>query len=263
MISNPIFSIIVPTYNSEKNIEGCLDSILSQTFNNYEVLIIDSCSNDNTKRIVEQLMLANTSIRFLQERDNGIYDAMNKGLVAAHGDWLYFLGSDDRLNSANVLEQVSEKIKKDDTTSVVYGNVRIKGDTSWAKDGDIYDGRFTLDKLLKKNICHQSIFYKRLFINAAIGNYNVNYKLCADWDFNLRCWAHKPFHFADIIIADFFGGGTTTIEHIDDNFSKDFKQIIWRLFTEKQLQQTSFNKPQVLLFSSLRRKVKAIWNNSF
>ncbi len=93
---------------------------------------------------------------------------------------------------------------------VVYGNVKVVGNTSWAKDGVIYDGSFDFEKLLNKNICHQAIFYNSGFVKGEVGNYNIDYKLCADWDFNLRCLAKTEFSFEPITVADFYAGGITT-----------------------------------------------------
>lgn len=225
----PQFSIIIPTFNSAKDIENCLNSILRQTFQNFEIIIQDNISTDNTVEIIKKISGTDDRIKLLIETDKGIYDAMNKGINLANGEWLYFLGSDDELYDNAVLQSIfiDSDVKQH---SVLYGDVQIVGDTSWAKDGEQYGGIFDVKKLLKKNICHQSIFYRRAFIKNDIGYYNIDYKLCADLDFNLRCRAKTDFLYLDKIIARFTGGGASTRDYEDKNFSRDFLQNVLSYF---------------------------------
>jgi hypothetical protein len=142
----------------------------------------------------------------------------------ARGEWIYFLGSDDELRDGRVLEAMMQACDAADH-DVVYGNVRVVGDTIWAKNGDIYDGPFSLEKLLRKNICHQAIFYRsRLLRN--IGEFNVNYRICADWDMNLRSWAKTKFKYVDVVVANFHAGGISSVG--DEQFAKDVTSNVVR-----------------------------------
>jgi glycosyltransferase involved in cell wall biosynthesis len=154
------------------------------------------------------------------EKDNGIYDAMNKGIKLAKGEWIYFLGSDDELYNPGVLQQVASFISGT-KADVVYGNVLVDGNAGWAADGDIYDGSFDIKKLLLKNICHQSIFYRKQFIVEHNISFDQNYPVCADWDFNVKCWAQGRFEFIPQVIARFNAGGASTKEVIDDEFGNE------------------------------------------
>jgi len=212
----PLFSIIIPTYNSSETIGRCIDSIRIQSFSDYEIIIIDNESEDKTINILQSY--GDIRINIHIGKDKGIYDAMNKGITQASGEWLYFLGSDDYLYENNILKQVSEKILNA-KEKIMYGNVQIEGDSGWSNNGEIYDGPFNLEKLLKRNICHQAIFYNHsVFID--MGNYNTAYKICADYDFNLKCYANYRFLYLDIIIAK-FTGGNTSFSGIDIEYSKD------------------------------------------
>ncbi len=202
----PLISIIIPTKNSEIYIANCLSSILSQTVQNYEIIILDSKSTDQTLSVAQSFN--DERIKIYVETDYGIYDGMNKGLKVANGKWLYFLGSDDELFDTYVLERISG-VLINSTNKIVYGNVIINGDAGWAKDGEIYDGKFDLKKILKKNICHQAIFYRDSVFNNM--SYNIKYKICADYDLNLRLFSKYVFEFQDIIIAKFKGGGKSAI----------------------------------------------------
>jgi glycosyltransferase involved in cell wall biosynthesis len=214
------FSIIIPSFNASKSIEACLDSIYRQGFPSFEVWIIDGGSTDNTIAIVEKFKARYAGLHIISEKDRGIYDAMNKGIDKASGEWLLFLGADDELYDPQVLENTAATIGTD--ANVLYGNVKIVGNTSWATDGAVYDGIFDTQKLLNKNICHQAIFYRTDFIRTQIGYYNIDYRLCADWDFNLRCWAKKPFQYLDSIVAYFHGGGETTKVLEDKKFTDEY-----------------------------------------
>jgi glycosyltransferase involved in cell wall biosynthesis len=222
----PKLSIIVPTLNSVDRIERCLDSIASQSFNDYEIVIQDGASPDGTVEQVHRFREYHPGldVRAVNEPDKGAYDAMNRGMRRARGEWIYFLGSDDELSDRNVLKIIMQACDAADH-DVVYGNVRVMGDTSWAKNGDIYDGPFNLEKLLRKNICHQAIFYRsRLLLN--IGEFNVKYRICADWDMNLRSWAKTKFKYVDVVVANFNAGGLSSVG--DQQFAKDVTSNVVR-----------------------------------
>lgn len=205
-------SIIIPTFNSAKTLAVCLDSILKQSFTDFEVLIMDGLSTDNTLEIAKSY----DDVRLIisSEKDKGIYDAMNKGILKAKGTWLYFMGSDDSLYESNTIEQFlnNASIKNNE---IVYGDVystRFKGN---------YDGVFTYSKLINKNICHQSIFFRNN-IFAKIGKFNLKYKSHADWDHNIRWFFSsktKKMHINQTI-ANYADGGFSSMNN-DEVFKRD------------------------------------------
>lgn len=226
---NPImFSIIIPTFNSSNTINMCLESVLNQTFSNFEIIIIDGVSDDNTLELINIYQKEHSNIKIYSEADNGIYDAMNKGIKLANGNWLFFLGSDDTFFNFDILNQINDFIGET-SKKVIYGNVKIIGNTTWAKNNEIYAGRFNTKKILNQNICHQAIFYNLQFVNETIGSYNTSYKKSADWDFNLKCWAKQEFEFINITVANYsvegFSGNIG-----DENLSKDFVNNIIEYF---------------------------------
>jgi glycosyltransferase involved in cell wall biosynthesis len=204
MESLPLISIITPTLNSGSYIENCLLSVAGQTYGNIEHLIIDGRSTDDTLDIVKRFKARHLHVRLVSEIDNGIYDAMNKGIRQANGEWIYFLGSDDKFYDDYVLTDIFTR-KSYRETKIIYGDVLINGDAGWAKDGDLYDGEFTLIKLIEKNICHQAIFYKKTVFDKS-GLFNIHYSICADWDMNFRLWARYSFQYKKRLIAIFHGG---------------------------------------------------------
>lgn len=117
-------SIITPSFNSSDYLERAIKSVLNQNYKNWEHIIIDGVSTDKTIDIVR--MYPDSRIKINIEKDNGIYDAMNKGIKMAKGDWLYFLGSDDWLYDEFVLEGVFKD--KEWTKGIVSGKIFFRGE---------------------------------------------------------------------------------------------------------------------------------------
>lgn len=217
----PLISIITPTINSGAKIGTTIASVLSQGKELYEFLVIDGGSTDGT---LAQLRAQGSALRYLSEPDEGIYDAMNKGIQLTSGKFLYFLGAGDRL-LPGVLEAVAVEMRKllsrgqHSRPTLLYGNV------DWAKYGRPYDGRFTRSKLLRRNICHQAIFYQRSVFEQ-LGFYNTKYRSLADWEFNIRCFSSPAIRkrYIPLSIAQYEGTGRSTTTP-DPAFYADFPRL--------------------------------------
>jgi glycosyltransferase involved in cell wall biosynthesis len=199
---SPYITIIIPTFRAAKTLRVTLDSVLYQDFRDFEVLVMDGGSDDGTAAIVQQA--ADDRIRFVSERDKGVYDAMNKGILAARGVWLYFLGADDLLYGPGVLSAVFGAAGHEDA-DLLYGDV-----VSPSYKGR-YDGQFDFPKLLSRNISHQAIFYRRSLFDR-FGGYDLNYPGYADWDLNIRLFAAAGvrIRYIDAIIARFGPDGISS-----------------------------------------------------
>lgn len=211
MHANSFFSIIIPTYNSEVTISRALDSVLKQSYKDYEILIMDGISTDNTKSIVETYQRTHDTIKMFSEKDTGIYDAMNKGIERSKGDWLYFLGSDDYFFNHQVLMSVANALN-DTSYDVIYGNVFFTAKNT------LYDGEFNYVKLMQRNICHQAIFLKKTVFDK-IGNFELTYTSVADWHHNIKWFYNDDIkhRFIDLIVADYSDGGYSS-HNRDQNF---------------------------------------------
>jgi glycosyltransferase involved in cell wall biosynthesis len=226
-VSDPIFSIIIPTFNSGKTLRRCLDSIFLQTCQRFEIYIIDNCSSDNTLEIIKEFECTCSRIYTESLIDDGIYDAMNKGISLANGEWLYFMGSDDTLYDRNVLARIAEETQTT-KASIIYGNVIINGENQWNLNGKAFAGEFSLERLLRLNICHQAIFYHRSVFDKC-GNYDLNYPVFADYAFNLKCFSKVTFSYLNLIIANFWVGGHSTTNH-DLNFNNHRGTLFYKYF---------------------------------
>lgn len=191
-MNSSLISVIIVVYNAQQTIKKSIDSILNQTYKYIEVVIIDGGSYDGTVEVVESY--GNKINYFISENDNGVYDAMNKGVGAAKGEWILFLGADDVLYDKNVFSTLFN-VNKYSEIDFLYGDVVL---TSNQK---IYGGERTYMSLVDKNICHQSIFYKKTIFDK-IGKYNLDYKILGDFDYNLRAFENttlKSQHVKKII----------------------------------------------------------------
>ena len=222
-------SIIIPTFNSGPTLDRCLASIASQTFTDYEILIQDGGSSDYTIDLVRSFERSNpgVNVKLQQEKDDGIYDAMNKATRRASGEWLYYLGSDDELYDPLVLEKIFGS-KAARTQNVIYGSVLPLGSGGQVVPPHSYQGRFSLRRLLAGPINHQAIFYRASFARA-IGAYNTKYAVWADWDFNLRCRSKTRFRFMNLIVANYFVGGFSGGKR-DQVFDADMAANVSRYF---------------------------------
>lgn len=189
-------SIITATYNSDKTIIDCLNSIFNQTYKNYEVIIIDGLSTDNTLNLVSSF---SSDVRIFSESDKGIYDAMNKGIALATGDVIAILNSDDLFFSNEILELIVSKFELDKNLDMIYGNI-------------VYVQQSNTDKIVRKWISkdyyrnyfedgnvppHPSLFLRKRVYETA-GCFNLDLKLASDYEFMLRIF--KKFDFKSIFM---------------------------------------------------------------
>lgn len=190
-------SIITVVYNSEKTIEEAIQSVLSQTYNNIEYIIIDGNSTDNTVSIINKYK--SRLAYFSSEPDNGLYDAMNKGIAKCTGEIIAILNSDDLYESNEVISTVMSYFNSDLSLDILYGdlvyvktNDVLKIVRRW-KTEDYYD-KFFDDGHVPP---HPSLFLKRKIYKEA-GVFNTRFNLAADYDFMLRVF--KKFNFKSIYI---------------------------------------------------------------
>ena len=203
-----LVSIITPCYNSEKTIERTIQSVLSQTYQNIEYIIVDGASTDNTLNIVkkyEKLFAGRMTV--ISEKDNGIYDAMNKGISLAKGELVGIINSDDHYELDAVENAVQNM--EEDRYQVLYGLLR------YTKQGEevsvvLYNHNF----LNQQMITHPTCFVTKKAYED-LGVYNCKYRSCADYELMLRWWKDKRVRFKQIykIISNFELGGMSSTDY--------------------------------------------------
>ncbi len=217
-----MISIIVPTFNSEAHAPRCFESVLRQTHRDLEVVAMDGGSTDGTLAYLRGLAERDPRVRVWSEKDRGVYDAYNQGIVRASGRWLLFLGSDDELHAENTLAEVSAYLTED--YDLVYGNVLMCGNASWAAHGTIFNGAYTTKKLGRVNISHQALFYRR-DVFERFGRYDLRYPVLADWAFNLKVFPQCRSRYMDLVVARFHAGGLST-QQSDPAFEEDYFDLV-------------------------------------
>lgn len=229
-------SVIIATHNAATTLEQAITSVVNQSYPNKELIIIDGGSSDNTLNIIKQY--SSSISYYVSEKDKGIYDALNKGIDAATGEWLYFLGADDMLMNEDVFGKVFNE-EKSAHPDFIYGNTRLRSNNK------IIGGARTYHELIRRNISHQAVFYnKNIF--TSIGRYDTKYKILADYDLNLKVFKDEKIKkkYIDMDICLFNDKGGASNITIDSSFFKDklayFRNIERFSSAHPALQQYNF-----------------------
>jgi glycosyltransferase involved in cell wall biosynthesis len=212
----PLFSIIIPTFNCLTKLKSTVTSILEQDFKDFECLVIDARSTDGTREYATELSGADSRVQIFSDKDQNIFDAMNKGIRYARGQYLYFIGAGDCLTS-NILSRVADHLSALPKDRPIF----LYGDVYWINRALRYDGIFDSYRLSEINICHQGIFYDRR-IFTIVGNYELSYFVCADWALNIKTFGNPRIAaiYMDAVIANYEGGGNSD-RRFDPDFARD------------------------------------------
>lgn len=180
-------SLITVTYNSGLTFRGTIQSVLSQTYADIEYIIIDGGSVDDTIDIIKEYEPKfNGALKWISEKDNGLYDAMNKGILMATGDVVGILNSDDFFTSDKILETVAASFGEE-PVDAVYGDVHYVNPDNLEKSVRYYSSKVFKRSLMKLGFmpAHPT-FYCRKECFIKYGVYRIDYKICADFDLLLR-----------------------------------------------------------------------------
>lgn len=221
-----VFSIITCTYNAESVLQRTLDSVLEQTYSHVEHIIVDGASTDATLDRIEAYKQKSDAedwcheVRVKSEPDRGLYDAMNKGIQRATGQYVLFLNAGDTFPSADTLELVAESVGEgEEPPAVLYGDTDVVDD----------EGRFLRHRRLSPPrrltwrsfmkgmlVCHQA-FYARTDLAKATP-YDLHYRFSADVDWCIRIMRlarrrRLPMRNVGAVVVNFLDGGMTTTNH--------------------------------------------------
>lgn len=220
-------SIITATHNSESTIEACIKSLMSQVYRNLEFIIIDNNSTDLTLNIISQYKLKNKSIKLISESDNGLYDALNKGIRYASGEIIGFLHSDDLFfDSYSVFDVVN--YFRDNKFDGVYGDLQYVNNEDTNKVIRLWKSRVFHSKLLKKGWMppHPTLFLKKSVYDK-YGEFDTSYKISADYDFILRILKDQNLEFGYLpkVITKMRVGGVSNrnLKNIIQKTREDYK----------------------------------------
>lgn len=220
------FTVITITYNAEAVVQRTLDSVLQQTYEAVDHVIIDGASTDRTLQLLEGYKAVNTRHKVIihSEPDDGIYDAMNKGLTQASGDYVLFLNAGDFFPQADTLEQIARRchlneLPTDELPAVLYGNTDIVDD-----EGHYLHPRRLQppEKLTWRSfrhgmlVCHQAFYARTDFAKNL--QYDTRYRYSADVDWCIRVMREAerlslPLLNINMVVANYTEEGATTRHH--------------------------------------------------
>ena len=182
--NTPQLSIITINRNDAQGLEKTLESIWKkQSFKDFEHIIIDGASTDNSINIIKKY--ASHLSYWVSEPDKGIYNAMNKGIRKASGEYLIFMNSGDRFSANDILEKIIPHFNNED---IVYGNAYYELENRKKYEYKI-PSKITIGSLLKEPICHQSAFFRKELFEK-YGMYDENNKIASDWTFMMDIFVH-------------------------------------------------------------------------
>lgn len=193
----PKISIIIATFNAAKTLRTALDSVCSLQMKDWECVIVDGVSRDDTVEIIREYVDADSRFRYVSEPDKGIYDAFNKGWKMARGEWIYYLGGDDKLTPYGIPDLLANECPDIDllggSVFLLWPNGRQKKQLSRGYRG-----------------CHQAYLTRRTTIQQ-VGGFDMSYKIIADFEMLTKLAASKKYAVAnyDISIAYFRVGGVS------------------------------------------------------
>jgi glycosyltransferase involved in cell wall biosynthesis len=201
-MNNPLISIITVVYNGASTLEQTILSVINQTYENIEYIIIDGGSTDGTVDIIKKY--EKHLAYWVSEPDKGIYDAMNKGINIATGEWINFMNSGDIFSSNDIIQQLLMRDLFNGGKSIIYGNRIIRqNEKSFKQESNLKTIKYRMD------IFHQSCFIPTLLHKKI--RFNISYKIAGDYDFFYKMTnSNVPFIKTNLYICIFLDGGISS-----------------------------------------------------
>jgi glycosyltransferase involved in cell wall biosynthesis len=206
LVDEARISVVVAVLNAEDSLAACLDSVIAQNYNNLQLVVIDGGSSDAS---VEAIRAREESISYWDScPDRGIYHAWNRGLARAEGDWVHFMGADDRFASSDVLRRVAETLQLcNPETRIAYGRVAVVSEL-----GEVLEmiGRAWDEARCRMRI-GMPVPFPGVFLNRSLfdiqGKFDESFQISGDYEFLLRELIHRPPLFLDNVVVTLVAPG--------------------------------------------------------
>ncbi|MBT3583708.1 MAG: glycosyltransferase [Halobacteriovoraceae bacterium] len=223
MVPNPFFSVIIPTYNRSATLRRAIDSVLAQSYQNFELIVVDDGSQDQTPQILEEY-LERKVLSVITTQNKGVSCARNCGVQSASGNWLAFLDSDDEW-LADKLERQSELLLKRPELSLIHGEeiwIRNGVRVNQMKKHQKFGGRI-FEKCLPLCLISPSAVVLKSELYHKHGGFREDYPVCEDYDLWLKITAEEEVGFISDPLIKKYGG------HSDQLSAKYFAMDYWRI----------------------------------
>ena len=242
-MNTPFFSVIVVCFNAGDKLRETIDSILQQSFEDYEIIIKDAGSNDGSLEKVEP----DPRIRLIRKKDGGIYDGMNQAIRCCAGSWLYFLNCGDLLYNSDVLCDVHTQISRCREGRIFYGDV-LERRTGQRVMANPHMTHLAMYRYLP---CHQACFYHHSLFDER--SFDTAYRVRADYEHFLWCVLQKkaPAECMQLVVADYEGGGYSESAEGLRLSAIEHKKITEQYFS--QAERLCFKAYLVVTLQPLRR----------
>jgi glycosyltransferase involved in cell wall biosynthesis len=222
-MDRPKISIVIAAYNAVGTLGKTIESLLAQTYNDYEIIVIDGASQDGTIELIKSYDRLITV--WSSEPDQGIYDAWNKGVRLARGDWIGFIGADDTYVS-DALEEYQKYFTAHPNLDYISSKVKLFNDLNDVR----VIGRPWVWNNFRRYMCTAhvgSLHNRNLFLTY--GNFNKKYKICGDYEFLLRAGKNLKTGYIDKVLANMFYGGISNLN------PKAFDETLWAKINNKSV----------------------------
>ncbi len=246
---HPVFSIVTVVYNGEDILAGTMQSVLNQTYPHIEYIVVDGASKDGSLGIITDFAQKMPNLRWISEKDKGLYDAMNKGLKMATGDFIQFLNGGDQLHAPDTIEKMAALVKPD--TGVLYGETLLvdgrrspAGTMSELSTRKLPSSLHWHDYLGGMLVVHQSFVPKRILAPLYLED-----NLCADFDWCIRILKNSPSNVnSNLVITDYLMGGLSKQRH-----RQSLKDRFWVMRKHYGLMLTLIAHFKIILRAGLHR----------
>lgn len=239
-------TIITVNYNNEVGLKRTVKSVVGQSYSNKEFIVVDGFSNDGSVNVIHKF--EGCISKWISEPDTGIYNAMNKGILMATGDYCIFMNSGDAFYSSRVLQEVEPHLKS--------GKDIYNGNAIYVKDGKVIEWYRKCHKdvstlhFYKSSICHQATFIKTSLLRTFM--YDESFRMVSDWKFWLEsiCIHNATYEAINIDICCFDTGGVTTTQ--SERGLREKKKVLNEIFTAKEIEKYEQQSKKRNLFKYIR-----------
>ncbi|WP_299367900.1 glycosyltransferase family 2 protein [Winogradskyella sp.] len=257
-MDNRLLSIITINYNNTDGLRETMKSVMSQTWKDFEHIVIDGGSTDSSVEVIQSFSYDH--LIWISEPDHGIYNAMNKGIKKASGKYLLFLNSGDVLSGSEVLSKISSDLKND--YDLVIGSIKTVKE---AIDKIIKPPSIiTLKYLLTNSLPHPSTFYKNELFEI-YGMYNEQNKIVSDWEFNLKLFASTEVNYkiVEYIVSVFDLSGISSSTSNRDVMREEGKRAVRAIYGELTAEYILNTLERKTYKSSKKKKLLALLNKLY